>query len=130
MTIKEVTCNNCNKKFSIELRKYNEYIKNNWNFYCCKLCKSQARTKAIYLTYANCGKTIIRTPSGIRKNKENFCSRSCAAIFNNKLRDRKNWAMSLESKEKIKSRLKEYRDKTPFIPSSKKCSVCSKEFVP
>lgn len=27
MTIKEVTCNNCDKKFSIELRKYNEYIK-------------------------------------------------------------------------------------------------------
>lgn len=130
MTIKEVTCNNCNKKFSIELRKYNEYVKNNWNFYCCKQCKSQARTKAIQLTCANCGKIIIRTPSIIIKNKENFCSRSCAAIFNNKLRDRTNWSMSLESKEKIKNKLKEYWDKNPFIPSTKKCTVCGKEFLP
>lgn len=27
MTIKEVTCNNCNKKFSIELRKYYVFTK-------------------------------------------------------------------------------------------------------
>lgn len=48
MTIKEVTCNNCNKKFSIELRKYNEYIKNN-NYIvllknCC-LCSSVGRVR-------------------------------------------------------------------------------------
>lgn len=130
MTFKEVMCNNCNKKFSIELRRYNVSLKNNWKFYCCKECKNQSQTTSIYLICANCGKEIIRTPAEIKKNKENFCSRSCAAIFNNKLREHSGWKMSLEAKEKIKTSLVEYHNKNLYIPSIRKCIVCGKEFIP
>lgn len=129
MTIKEVNCNNCNKKFSVNLRKYNLYIKNNWKFYCCKECGIQAKTKIISLTCANCGKLITKLPSELKKTKNNFCSRSCAAIFNNKLRDNYNWVLPTEAREKIRNALKKYRDTHPYIPSHKRCIICNKEFI-
>ena len=44
----------------------------------------EGKAKRLKLECHNCGKDIERTPSEARKNKNFFCSRSCAASFNNK----------------------------------------------
>lgn len=58
--------------------------------------------------------------------KKVFCNRSCSAAYNNKLRIR-----SVESKSKTSQKLKEYNSKNPkpVITRTRKCVICSNEFV-
>lgn len=71
-----------------------------------------------------CGKKIF-----FEKRNNDFCSSSCSAIYNNKLRE----PYSEELKEKISSSLKESLKKTEKIRKSKvfvsNCVVCGEEFV-
>lgn len=79
----ECICKRCNKKIEVDTRKFNLYNKHNWNFYC-KDCKDVGRRKRITLTCAYCEKVFERIPSAKRgKNGLSFCSKSCAASYNN-----------------------------------------------
>jgi len=82
-------CESCGKTFhkpknqilSIIKRKRNEHI------YCSRSCKC-SKTLHSDTIYCNvkcdqCGKEIMRTEAWIKKVKHNFCSRSCAAKYQN-----------------------------------------------
>ena len=56
--------------------------------FCCRKCSNLAKIRKIIVSCAQCGKTISRLSSQIKKtkNKLSFCNRSCAAIYNNEHR--------------------------------------------
>jgi len=82
MSLVKVKCAFCGKKFFREKGRFNEAKKFGWNQYCSKKCQFKNKTKKRVLSCENCGKSFERTPSGI--SSRNYCSRSCAAIINNR----------------------------------------------
>lgn len=52
--------------------------------FCSQECSNLGNRKRITVECVNCGKKIERTPHEISPN--NFCSKSCAATYNNKIR--------------------------------------------
>lgn len=83
MTKVKVICSKCNKEYDISLKRYNEKIKRNWNFYCSDECYSNK--SSVTLPCSNCGKEVKRTKSQLARSKSGnvFCSRSCATSINN-----------------------------------------------
>ena len=79
---KKVFCKNCKKPIYRSIGRFNENLKFRWNFYCSRKCEYQYKTKKQKLTCENCDKVFKRTPNEI--SSHNYCSRSCAAIVNNK----------------------------------------------
>lgn len=78
-----VHCKHCNRLIEVDQRKYNLYIKNNWNFYC-EDCKGVGRRKRETHICATCGTSFERWPSSKKSKYGNFfCSKSCAAKYNN-----------------------------------------------
>ena len=73
----------------------------------------------------NCKKKFIKRYNQILKSENNFCSRSCSAIFNN----HKRGPMSEETKRKItqKMKIKNYNKHVMFL-DTKNCSECGKIF--
>ena len=86
-----VECKNCKKNFVKETRRYNEAIKFGWNFYCSIECRYQFKTKAKEYKCFNpdCIQIILRTPSDVSSSGKCFCSNTCSAKVNNKIRDLK-----------------------------------------
>ncbi|MFA5207300.1 MAG: hypothetical protein WC428_01435 [Candidatus Paceibacterota bacterium] len=62
--------------------------------YCSKTCKSIGRTTKKEVVCINCGTLFYKIPSQIHKN--NFCSNSCAATYNNKHKTNGNRRSKLE----------------------------------
>lgn len=79
----KVSCYFCGKIFFKSTGRFNEAKKLKWNFYCSKNCQTEILKKRISLVCENqkCGKRFERLRSGV--SKHNFCSQSCAAVFNN-----------------------------------------------
>lgn len=79
-----VECKNCGNQVSKTKGRYNESIKNGWNFFCSISCRYGYQEKGRELYCAQCQKAIRKTPGQIRQTKKNvFCSKSCAASYNN-----------------------------------------------
>jgi hypothetical protein len=85
-------CYCCQKKFYIRKSWVTFYNKNksskrNPICFCSRNCSRQFRVKKIEFNCCNCNKTLHRVPSEInhkrKKSSRNFCSRSCAATYNN-----------------------------------------------
>jgi len=79
-------CPGCDSIFSRMLRNVNPPHKMNTKVYCCSvLCISLATKTLVKVECKNCSKLFIKSGSQIRQSKNNnFCSKSCAATFNNK----------------------------------------------
>lgn len=143
-----IICNNTfYKQKRVIKRTTNNYDGNNGNF-CSRQCvrKSQGGSKLIKC--ANCGKEHKSKNSEIKKSKSgnNFCSKSCAAVYNNKGRidseitkKKKSDAMykyystHVVNRKQI-NRIKVIKTKKEIIKKSKKipliiwnCPVCNKE---
>lgn len=83
--MKIVDCKNCGKQIVKTLGRYNEAIKNGWNSFCSKKCRYNYQEKGKEFSCAWCSKIIRKTPGQIRQTKTNiFCTKSCAAQFNNR----------------------------------------------
>ena len=91
INLKKVYCKNCNRVIYRSIGRINENIKLEHNFYCSKKCEFKYKTKKKKLFCENCGKSFLRTPNDIFTH--NYCSRSCAAIINNKKRPKRNAEM-------------------------------------
>lgn len=61
------------------LSKRNEYVG-----YCCLLCKNLDDGNTHKVNCLNCKKMFYKNNSQFRTTKNHFCSRSCAATYNNK----------------------------------------------
>lgn len=59
-------------------------IKRNKRFYCSRACYQQSQITKQLVTCANCNKSFFKNQSQIKQTNNNFCSKSCAATFNNK----------------------------------------------
>lgn len=52
--------------------------------YCSNKCQGKSMKTKQTVSCANCSKEFEKLPSQIKKSKNHFCSRSCAATYNNK----------------------------------------------
>lgn len=86
--MKSVECKNCGKSVLKSVGRYHESLKNGWNFYCSRDCRYGYQENGIRVPCAQCGRIIRKTPNEIRRTKANiFCSKSCAAVYNNSHRN-------------------------------------------
>lgn len=106
MTRSPIKCTNCGKSFLRSLGRINEGLKKKWRSFCSLACLGNYRNKQKIFHCANphCSNSVKRRPSDISSSGICFCSRSCAAIFNN----------SKSRKRRPKIRL---------------CPTCGKEFT-
>lgn len=80
-----VECSGCGKKFFKRKQDvYRARIKGSENIYCSKKCISKTQTGCSNVKCKNCGKKFHKRPSEIKRTKNHFCSKSCAAKYNNK----------------------------------------------
>lgn len=82
----EVKCEKCGKSTLKPLRRVKESKKRNWKNYCNFTCQYSAKNKQKLIICANpsCHNSFLRKKSGVSLSGNNFCSRSCAAVVNNK----------------------------------------------
>jgi hypothetical protein len=82
--VKTVECKSCGKLVTKTITRYNESIKNGWNFFCSRACRYGYQEKGVNIPCAQCQTAVRRTPAQIRQTKSNiFCPKSCAAKYNN-----------------------------------------------
>jgi len=88
MNLIKVKCAFCKKEFFREKGRYNEAKKFGWNQYCSKKCQDKAKITKVEKVCGNpnCNNKISRKLNQFKRSKSGliFCSRSCAAITNNK----------------------------------------------
>lgn len=83
--MKTLICQRCGKQFTRSNGRYNEAVKKGWNFFCSLKCRNTSYEKGEEFQCAECSEKVIKTPAQFRKTKFNvFCSKSCAANYNNK----------------------------------------------
>jgi very-short-patch-repair endonuclease len=84
----DVTCLNCNTLFQkkqYEIKK--GALKWKGRHFCCYNCyvEYQRKERINHIKdCVNCGKKFYKRPSEQKRTKNHFCSRSCAATYNNK----------------------------------------------
>jgi hypothetical protein len=154
----ELKCCYCNKIFEKELRFYKSDLKKSgkskedFKVYCSKKCFKLAHSKKIIELQCNfCGKSFLRDQKQINGNlkngiKNNFCSHSCNAFFNNKKRIENGFSLKGKIKNikcnkcnslvevKINRSKKNFlceNCKVPRIPKEykKNCFLCNKEII-
>lgn len=81
-------CENCNITFYKPKNDILTSLKGNSQFalrFCSLKCSYEKRTKENHIEIAceNCKKLVIKQKSWLKKNKYNFCSRSCSATYQN-----------------------------------------------
>lgn len=84
-TMQKVSCSVCGKEYEIDIKRYNQKIKNGIAFYCSDLCRSHKGS--VLCNCATCGKEIWRHKSQIARSLTGnvYCSTSCANSKNNHL---------------------------------------------
>ncbi len=81
-------CQYCKNPFNATKRNYmdSQHMSGNtFLLFCSHKCHGQSKSKKVTVKCANCETFIIRKQSELRKIKKtnSFCSRSCAATYNN-----------------------------------------------
>lgn len=88
MNLVKIKCAFCGKEFFKERGRYNEAKKFGWNQYCSKECQKRAKVTRIERVCGNpnCNNDVSRVLNEFKRSKSGliFCSRSCAAIVNNR----------------------------------------------
>ena len=84
-TMKTVNCAVCGKEYNIEIKRYNQKIKENTAFYCSDECRKHKGS--VLCQCATCGKEVWKTKSELARSKTGnvYCSRSCSNSMNNTL---------------------------------------------
>lgn len=82
-----LNCEKCKKSFEKRLANYKSLLKKNplTKFFCSKECQWNYQNKKININCDNCNISFYKTQSQFKKSVRHFCSRSCAASFNNKI---------------------------------------------
>jgi hypothetical protein len=79
-------CQACSNVFEID-EKYLRYEKKrgrNAGKYCSHECSYSSQITSITISCHQCGNSFLKRQSQIKKSKNNFCSTSCAATYNNR----------------------------------------------
>ncbi|MDP4010323.1 MAG: hypothetical protein Q8P37_00475 [Candidatus Spechtbacteria bacterium] len=85
MQLVKLNCASCRKIVHRSKSRFNEAKKFGWKTYCSSRCQAQSFKKQNYIKCSNpvCEATFWRINKEIKKVKNSYCSRSCAAIINN-----------------------------------------------
>jgi very-short-patch-repair endonuclease len=123
-------CKQCGKIFykpKNQVLVYIKYPNKNRGNYCCTLCNYKNKITSIKTNCKNCQKEIIKEQNTIKKskNKNFFCSSSCAAKYNNKFRIKYKWTD--QQKSNFSKKLKAIKQENPFLRNLI-CCVCGKHF--
>ena len=81
-----IKCKQCNKIFykpKNQIQRVLFGINKNRLKYCSKKCQNTSKIKKIIVECKQCNKKFDKQLNQIKKSKNNFCSKSCAAIYNN-----------------------------------------------
>jgi predicted nucleic acid-binding Zn ribbon protein len=86
-----VICSYCGKIYYREQGRVNEAKKFGWKMYCSSKCLRLAKDKRVLLECCNssCKKNFKRNPKDVPESGRYYCSQSCAATINNRLRSLK-----------------------------------------
>lgn len=77
-------CETCNKSFGRTSKDIaSTRLKNQTKNYCSKSCYHNDITQKIKLQCLQCNETVFKAPSVFKKVPNTFCSKSCAATYNN-----------------------------------------------
>lgn len=81
----ELKCDHCKNSFIKSLKDYNRDIKRNkgGKFYCSRNCYNISNLTTTEVFCKNCKKSFYKREKDIKRTNNNFCSRSCAATYNN-----------------------------------------------
>lgn len=79
-----IDCNNCGIKHYKAQCEIIKGVGRNKKFFCTKECHSEFHKTKQKVICVNCDVSFYKLPNQIAKTKNNFCSKSCAAIYNNK----------------------------------------------
>lgn len=84
MATKLLICPGCNTSFYKEVKYINQNIKRGCIPVCSRQCNYIARSKRgkVTISCKECNKVVVKRVSAMSKN--NFCSQSCSARYNNK----------------------------------------------
>lgn len=117
--VKVLNCKKCGNKTTKTHGRYNEAIKNGWNFFCSIKCRYAYQEKGKEFFCAFCSQSVKKTPAQIRQTKANvFCSKSCAARYNNSHKSKGSRRSKLEYY--IEQQLKLYFPSQYFLCNTKK----------
>lgn len=88
MKLVKIRCSFCPDSFERSRGQINEAKKFSWKQFCSLECLAKSKLTGKNLTCSNkeCDKGFYRPLKEIRKVQQSFCSRTCAAKVNNKLR--------------------------------------------
>ena len=125
--LKRVFCSFCGKEFFRIRGRFNEAKKFGWNQYCSQKCQNKNRTTKVEKVCGNpnCNNMVSRTLNEFRSSKSGliFCSKSCAAIVNN----RKNPKRKPEFKTCVRCGKQFRKDKGNLKFCSAKCQHEAKQ---
>jgi hypothetical protein len=122
----KLKCEHCGKIFNVKKKTIKHELKINGNGcrFCSLKCFHEHNKKdSVIVKCKECDNEFAITNSVYNRSKTKhfFCSCSCSAKYNNRLR-----VMTQDTKEKISSKLKDFwKDKIKI----RKCVVCGREFV-
>lgn len=85
MKLHKVICKHCGTEYEVDTRKLHLNQKHGWSFLCCNCRPKGAQDSRSTFVCEQCGKEFKRYIGSNTKSKHNhlFCSRSCAAKYNN-----------------------------------------------
>lgn len=126
ITLIEVECCNCHKKFNKTLHRYKESIKMNYRFFCSKECIIKSQTTSVNTQCSRCFKDIIikRNIFNSSTHKRFFCSTSCSAKYNNKIRG----PLTENAKNNIREGIRRYYNTKESKTKTHICLICEKPF--
>jgi hypothetical protein len=78
-------CYNCNKTFLVNKHSIMYAVRGTRNYakFCSRQCKSESEKGLTLVDCLVCKEKFEKKPSEIKRTKNNFCSKSCAAKYNN-----------------------------------------------
>jgi hypothetical protein len=91
----KMLCLHCNKIFPLEKHRVQRAAERRTGKYCSQTCARHARRTSQEVHCANCNNLFRKHGVEIKRTSKHFCSRSCAAQFNNR---HKNLGASRRSK--------------------------------
>jgi hypothetical protein len=80
-------CKQCNNKFMRTKKRIKDALNPNLpqtNDFCSRRCKSNSEIKYVKVNCLTCNLLFTKTQSEIKRTNNHFCTRSCAASYNNK----------------------------------------------
>ena len=130
-------CEHCGKEFLKRKAYITAYLNGDNscpNKYCSKKCANDSKNTSIEVKCKQCEKTFFRQKCGFNENGNNFCTKSCGAVYNNAQRTEEfkkyniektkigyqNYLNNLTEEEKEKRKAKTFK----FI-----CPNCKQEFT-